>query len=481
MNVEIQSLRDTSLPADATPIFQAVEQVTLVSNAVEKAKREVIPLSLYWWATSGRDLSNMLSAADYPKDVRHCFLSFYQNTICPQLGNRPDQTSAKSGLTWDGSPFEYSFELKSSTRSQTVRFAVDLSQLRPGDKAIPLNIGSVQKVVNSLAERTPGFSDTWYRALIQYFDCSHLDASKQQALVAKVGYQTPVMLGFDIYSRFLVPGQLPALVKVYFTPCFVAEARGVTRWQVVSQAVRQLPDIRCYPKVLKSLDLIEKYLSDKPKHWEDHARYLATDFVAPGKARLKIYMRYPSQSFDEIWDYYTLGGQITGLEDDKEKIRDMINLLGGTSYYSKTGEQSRMDYSLYTRVRRKATVIYFSLSPDSPYPTPKIYFYPSSFAANDKVIAQGLDTWLKKYKWYDGEKSIEEQVKNTLYVLFLPSIWILRLLLTKYNSIHRKLDEKTGIFTFIAIGRKEDSNKKDLSIQVYVSPELYENPRYKSY
>ena len=48
----------------------------------------------------------------------------------------------------------------------------------------------------------------------------------------------------------------------------------------------------------------------------------------------------------------------------------------------------------------------------------------------------------------------------------------------KGNSTHRKLDEKTGIFTFIGIGRKEDPTKKDLSIQAYVSPELYETPRF---
>lgn len=46
------------------------------------------------------------------------------------------------------------------------------------------------------------------------------------------------------------------------------------------------------------------------------------------------------------------------------------------------------------------------------------------------------------------------------------------------DSSHRRLEEKTGIFTFIGIGRKEDPTKKDLSIQVYLTPELYETPRY---
>ena len=45
------------------------------------------------------------------------------------------------------------------------------------------------------------------------------------------------------------------------------------------------------------------------------------------------------------------------------------------------------------------------------------------------------------------------------------------------RSTHRTLDAETGIFTFIGIGRKEDANKKGLSMQVYMTPELYKTPR----
>lgn len=47
----------------------------------------------------------------------------------------------------------------------------------------------------------------------------------------------------------------------------------------------------------------------------------------------------------------------------------------------------------------------------------------------------------------------------------------------KHDSTHRDLKTKTGIFTFIGIGRKEDPTKKELSIQVYMTPELYLTPR----
>lgn len=45
------------------------------------------------------------------------------------------------------------------------------------------------------------------------------------------------------------------------------------------------------------------------------------------------------------------------------------------------------------------------------------------------------------------------------------------------NSTHRGLSEDKGIFTFLGIGRKEDPTKRDLSMQVYVTGELYRNPR----
>lgn len=398
-----------------SPIFQSLEMETAKSRATDTAS--MTAASPYWWSTSGRDLSNMLHEANYPEEVQRHFLSYFRDTICPELGPRPDGTSTKSGVGWDGNPFEYSFELKGSTKNPAVRFVVDLSQLRPADETNPLSIATTQKVVDSLAERTPGFDDTWYRALSRCFFHSHTSTSEQQALITETGYQTPIILGFDIYPRISAPGRLPVMAKAYFPPCFTAAAKGITRWQAVRLAIRQLPEVNLHPNILRSLGLIEDYLSDKPKDWENGSRYLATDFVAPGKARLKIYMRYPGHSFDEIWDYYTLGGRIPGLKDDKEKFRDLMNLVSGTSYDAETEKQSQKDQPLYTTVSRKLTAMYFSLSADNPCPAPKLCIYPANFAPNDEVIARGLDAWLKKYEWLDDGKSMEQRVKSVLYVL----------------------------------------------------------------
>ncbi|KAF2676588.1 aromatic prenyltransferase [Lentithecium fluviatile CBS 122367] len=398
----------------------------------------------------------MLLEANYPDEVQRHFLSYYRDTICAQLGPRPDSNSAKSGVGWDGTPLEYSWELKGSTKSQAVRFVVDLSPLHPADNENPLSMETTQKVVDAMAAKTPGFDDTWVRSLKKWFVYSHLPAEEQKALVKKSGQQTSVILGFDIYPRISAPGGLPVMAKVYFPPCYAAAAKNITRWQAVFQGIQQLPDINSYPNILKSLAVINDFLADKPKEWQSGVRYLATDLVAPGKARMKMYMRCWGDSFDEIWDYYTLGGRIPELDDDKEKFRDLMNLLSGTTYETTAGKQNTtMDPSRYTSATKKLTAIYFSLSAENPTPAPKLCLYPSNFAPTDEVIVQGLDAWLKKYEWHDGGKTIEERVKSVLYVCRFLSCANTSTLLTRRTAHTESLRRRRASSRSLeSVGRK---------------------------
>ena len=368
----------------------------------------------YWWQTSGRDIANMLRESGYPDEVQRPFLDYYKQTICAQLGRQPSANSAKSGLAWDGSPFEYSFELKSTSASESVRFGVDFGNLTSSehdDASLgPLDTSRTQKIVDSIAGRTPSFDDTWYRNLIKFFDQSHLPKNEQFELVSKVGHQTPVVIGFDLHKRVPTsPETLPVMGKVYFPPCHFAAANGLNRWDAIYQAIHQLPDVASFPNVLKSLNIIGDYLATKPDSWKDGARYLATDFVAPGKARLKIYLRYPGESLDEIWDYYTLGGRIPAMEEDKAMFHDLITLTG-------TGAEDggKNPHLGFTNFRRKMTCIYFSLSPDNLTPAPKLGIFPANYAPNDGAITRGLDAWLQKYNWPVPRKSIEDQLRSVL-------------------------------------------------------------------
>ncbi|KAK5625995.1 hypothetical protein RRF57_001711 [Xylaria bambusicola] len=190
------------------------------------------------------------------------------------------------------------------------------------------------------------------------------------------------MIGFDIHRKPASRGRLPVMGKVYFLPCFAAAYESTTRWQVVRSAIRQLPEIDKQSNILRALGMIEEYLAEKPRDWEDGARYLATDFVEPGKARLKIYLRTAGDTFEEAWDYYILGGRLTEFDEDKNKFRELVELTSGRG-------QVKNDARPSTHVRRKATTIYFSLSADSPYPAPKICIYPANFATSDESIMRG--------------------------------------------------------------------------------------------
>ncbi|RYP62758.1 hypothetical protein DL770_009539 [Monosporascus sp. CRB-9-2] len=441
------------------PVPEALGKNTTVTAEMETTGEAAEDGPSYWWRTSGRDLSRMLDEANYPEETKRRFLDFYRDTICPLLGDPPGPNCLPAAVGWDGNPFEYSFEFKGSTKKPGVRFVLDLSELRPANKEWPLSLENSENVLEMLARKSPMFDDTWHRALAQWFVYSHKASSRQQALVAEVGFRTPTILGFDINPKIteLAPELLPVMAKSYFPPDFVAADRGFDRFQALSLGIRQIPDIGSYPNILLAQKMIEDFVQDNPQY-RICARGLSTDFVKPGKARLKVYMRYWGDSFDEIWDYYTLGGRITDLEDDKQKLRDLICLTCGYDYPAeKRKEESPADKKRRLLFKEKPSSLYFSLSPDNPYPIPKLYFYPAYHAHNDEAIAQGLDAWLRKYGWHDEGKTVEERVSSVF--------------------THRRLDEKPGIFTFIGIGRKEGFDKEGLSLQVYVTPELYETPR----
>ncbi|WYZ39583.1 hypothetical protein EsH8_III_001497 [Colletotrichum jinshuiense] len=368
-----------------SPAASKCNELRLMSTAADPT---------YWWRTSGQDLQNMMKEADYPEEIQHQFLQYYREAMCTQLGAKPEANSIKAVTGWDGNPFEYSFELKGTTKNPGVRFVVDFSPLRP-------------------AKNGTMFDDTWHQSLAQWFVYSHLPPSQQHAMIAEQKHQTSLIVGFDVARRVLIPGKLPVMAKSYFHPGFAAADRCISHWDALASGIRQLPNFASYPNIEKALAMMEEYLLEHPEH-ASGTRGVSVDCVPQGKARLKIYMRYHGDSFEEIWDYYTLGGRIPDLEEDKAKFSDLMELTNGAGYEAGIGEHIQQDQEKPTMLRHKPLAIYFSLSPEKPYPIPKVYFTPARKAPNDKAIALGLDKWLDKYGWYDGGKTIEERVSNTL-------------------------------------------------------------------
>ncbi|KAH8746265.1 aromatic prenyltransferase [Diaporthe sp. PMI_573] len=360
----------------------------------------------------------MMEEAGFPDKTKNQFLTFYSSVICPLLKGKPEAGSMPTAVGWDGNPFEYSWEFKGSTKKSSVRFVLDLTEVRPPNKNCPMSVETVEEVLKILKDKSPLYDDHWHRAIERWTVYSNASAERQEFLISEAGHRTPTILGFDINPKITekAPHMLPVMIKSYFPPCFVAADRRFTRFQALSLGVRQLPDIGSHPNILLGLKMIEDFVADNPQY-ESQGRGLSTDFVPAGDARLKVYLRYLGDDFDEIWDYYTLGGRIpiADLDEDKAKLRDIIQLSRGMCYpVNKIRDESAADKKRRAILGTKPSSLYFSLTPDKPYPIPKFYFYPGFQAPNDEAVAQGLDLWLRKYGWADGGPTVEERTKNTL-------------------------------------------------------------------
>lgn len=122
--------------------------------------------ALYWWRTSGLDLARMMEEASFPDKTKDQFLTFYSSVICPLLKGRPQPGSMPTAVGWDGNPFEYSWEFKGSTKKSSVRFVLDLSEVRPPNKNCPMSVDTVEEVLKVLKDKSPLYDDHWVRLLL---------------------------------------------------------------------------------------------------------------------------------------------------------------------------------------------------------------------------------------------------------------------------------------------------------------------------
>lgn len=136
------------------------------TNGIVKNPAELDEGALYWWLTSGQDLTRMMEEADYPEQTKQQFLDFYREVICPLLGGRPEPGCMPTAVGWDGNPFEYSWEFKGSTKKAGVRFVLDLSEVRPPNAESPMSLATVEKVLDVLSKKSPLYNDHWVSMVI---------------------------------------------------------------------------------------------------------------------------------------------------------------------------------------------------------------------------------------------------------------------------------------------------------------------------
>ncbi len=375
------------------------------SLSVETPAGRLSPSALYWWKTAGRQVATMLEMAQYPDDAQRRFLEFFRDTLSPSLGAAPKEgPAANSALTWDGTPIEYSLSFSGSIHKPNVRFSLDLSPLRPA--ASPedaFDTTTTVRVAEEFAANALGTDLTWYHSLNNYCRISPTSPADAQRIVSAARHQTPTMLGFDINRAISTPNgdsrpPIPAMGKSYFLPWLPAAERGITPWQVVRGAIRQLPDLA--PNVSTALDALDKFIATKTPEWETGIPYLATDLIDPSKSRLKIYiLPPPAATWEEVWDTFTLGGQITSLDGEKEKFHDLYRLLVLNSSRRQESNGDLDATSLMETGEKMSMCYYYSLCASSPLPQTKLCFYARGCFADDGVMAAKLQDCMEGQGW----------------------------------------------------------------------------------
>ncbi|KAE8316088.1 aromatic prenyltransferase [Aspergillus transmontanensis] len=407
----------------------------------------------YWWYTIGQNLKSALSAAGYQEDVRESFLGHFRETVCPSMGGRMYSRGPKSTICPDGSPFHCSFELKESTDDILVRCSLDLRTGHWTAKLGEQYQDATQLLVAQLAPRMLHSDSRWFDSLSKSLGNTHLSDEDRQNLFSTSASRDTTVVGFDVKRTMGGTLHLPANMKVAHFAAHTAIKDGISKWDALQASIKGLPDIETYPNFLRSFKVLEDYIESKHEAFKDGALALSTDILVPSQARLKLYLFSPSDNFDNLWDYYTLGGQIPGLETDRKKFEELMVLFYGTTSPDIVGQGYEIP-----RLCHKRTLMYFSLCAHRPYPDPKIYFYVPDSRFCDEVYIKGLDRWLETNGWDVGHQTLEDRVKACFK--------------------HRPLSQGAGIFLCIGLGRKGNDVDGDLSMQVYLTPELGEPPVY---
>ena len=337
-------------------------------------------------------LAILLQKAGYSIDAQRKHLMFYHHNIVPKLGAGPDAQGLpkywKSFMTDHFSPVELSWEWGCSGDAPIIRFSFEPIGPFAGTPVDPLN----QHATNSLVRRYQPLIQDCDLRLYDYFSAKLLTYSSTEADLgpANQGHRSRTFAAFELAKDAL-------MLKAYFLPAFKAAEMGQSTWEVISQAIQDLPAYSI--ETFTGLTAIENFMVASSFGSELQAEIFAIDCVKPIKSRLKVYMRSRSTCFDSVRDIMTLGG---ALNDDSapgsshglkelEKLWRLVLFCQGNEdepEFSATNELSRNDH------RTAGILYYFDIKHGMALPGVKVYIPVRHYCENDRAIAKGLSTYL---------------------------------------------------------------------------------------
>lgn len=412
----------------------------------------------------------MLKAADYQDAAIERFMEYFTTWILPAWGEKPanrlidPSSQALPSLNFDNTPIESSFNMTSTNPNPTVRLSVEIGRT------------SAQNALDGFLRRNKGVDNT--------LDTSWKDSLQRSVLSDTAGYFGDMGIGFDLKPKLsdLVianPRAIPADAKAYFVAVWRAREEQITRWQLIRRSILDLPNIhQDAPGIVSGLKAVDDFLAGYPPEVGNLISIVATDLVEPKKARVKFYCKVPagatSADFAEVFEWLTLGGRMTALNNDRALLQNLFDLVHGVDSRNASCDNNQthnhhpvhLDQYIHRTELAKTCVappqvapcsVYFSLAGDSPEPTAKLILGAKYNSRTDAEIAEGVETFLRVQKWPRSFGSYGELVRGCFPGVPLDS---------RSDKLH----------TFVCLSRKEVGSD-EWALQTYYNPLYYRYPR----
>lgn len=419
----------------------------------------------YWYRVAGGDLVRMLNAANYEDAAIERFMQYFTTWILSAWGAKPRSRSynaiskAVPSLNLDNTAIESSFNITSTKPDPTVRLSVEI------------NRASAQNALDEFLRRNRGVDNS--------LDTTWKESLHGSVLSNTAGFFGDMGIGFDIRPELsgellTNPDAVPADAKANFVAVWKAKEKNITRWQLIRQAILDLPNLHEAPDILSGLRAVDDFLSGYPPEFGNLVSIVATDLAEPKKARIKFYCEVPtgctSADFAETFKWLTLGGRIATLQSDKAPIKKLFDLVHGVNGRDDGGDYpSGNPVSLDRYIHRTELVktgmppqvapcsVCFSLSGDNPEPTAKLIIGAKYNSRTDIEMAKGIDRFLQEQKWARSFGSYVELIQNCF-----PGV---------------PLDNRSDkLHTFVCLSRK-NTGSDEWTLQTYYNPMYHRYPR----
>ncbi|KAE8153507.1 aromatic prenyltransferase [Aspergillus avenaceus] len=381
-----------------------------------------------WWNNTGSMLAKLFSQCGYSLDQQYQYLCMYGLNIIPFLGpwphpGRPEIfRSVLSGL----GTIEMSQNFTKSGR--TVRLGIEPASFAASTGRDIYNRHAIGDALLHWKQLGIKIDLTMYHELVSEITLTDEDeeALRKNNTWGKQPDKTQNLLGLDFKGDDVV-------FKMYFYPQMKSLATGISRAQLLWNAVRKVDKDGRYKE---ALSMVEDYFNSVP---EDVVTpyWTSCDLIEPHLTRFKFYISLFQVDLEHAMDLWTLGGRISSPESIATfaLVRELWEALGVQDGLRKLG-----NYPLEVDIAANVVPMLFNIEiiPGNAIPRVKAYF--STTGMNDLEVAQVVTEFLRRHGM---EKHAESYVANL--VSYVP--WIdLNNVTTLQAWVSLAYTEKEGLY-----------------------------------